>query len=113
MKFFLQKQTLILFLFLAIASFVCAQTSEFKYVVQFEEMEQQQVKPLISLLKPIFPQTPKFIGNTYGVFYYSSDKEVVFEQVSKMLEGSNYKLLSLKAINLDEYNVLFPEVNNN
>ncbi len=113
MKFFLQKQTVILFFFLAIASFVCAQTSEFNYVVQFEEMEQQQVKPLISLLRPIFPQTPKFIGNTYGVCYYSSDKEVVFDQINKVFEGTNYKLLSLKALNKEEYNALFPEVNNN
>lgn len=73
------------------------------YVLSFPKMEQQKVKPLVGLLRPLFEKAPQFEKDNFSLFYYKSEKEITKTDIFKALENSEYTLLDLNIISLEEF----------
>jgi len=87
-------------------NFVFAQNAsqlEQVYQVSFEPIGQQEVKPLIGMLMPLFNQVPYIEQGKYENFYYKVTGNIEPADVRHLLQNSKYILLDISILDKKSY----------
>jgi hypothetical protein len=79
------------------------------YKISFEPIVQQEVKPLIGILMPIFNQVPFIEQGKYQSFYYKFSGDVAFSKVEELLQNTKYILLNLSIVDRKVYDKMIDQ----
>lgn len=77
---------------------------EHYYLIEFEQIEQQVVKPLIGALMPLFQEVPYLQTGVYHKFYYQSADLISIEEILKALEGKEVEVVKFEELSKSAYN---------
>jgi hypothetical protein len=92
---------LTLFIYAGIAQ--TPQNQDFYYVLEFEVLDQKEVKPLISMLMPLFKEVPHLEKEVYNTFYYQTSNAIDQNMLDLQLEGQSFEVVRFKEISQAEY----------
>ncbi|MFT5072199.1 MAG: hypothetical protein ACI8V8_002173 [Chitinophagales bacterium] len=81
-------------------------TQEHYYLVEFEQMDQQSVKPLIGMLMPLFKEVPHLQEDAYNLFYYKSADLIEIAAVEKLIESQTIEMLEFEEISKRSYTAI-------
>lgn len=79
------------------------QNEGFYYVLEFEVLDQKEVKPLITVLMPLFKEVPHLEKEVYNTFYYQTSNAIDQNMLDLQLEGQSLEVVRFKEISLAEY----------
>ena len=106
MKSFIFRFSTIIFFFICANTTVFSQEiegDEYYYLLEFESMEQQEVKPLIAALMPVFKEVPHLEQDEYSIFYYQAGEYIEMEQIQTVLNSTETVLLRFETISKSNY----------
>ena len=90
-------------LFINTGSAQTSQNEPFYYVLEFEVLDQKEVKPLIGVLMPLFKEVPHLEKEVYNVLYYQSFDAINQSMLELQLEGQSFEVVRFKEISPAEY----------
>jgi hypothetical protein len=79
------------------------QDESFYYVLEFEVLDQKEVKPLIGVLMPLFKEVPHLEKEVYNTFYYQTPYAIDRSTLDLQLEGQSFEVVRFKEISLADY----------
>jgi len=92
-----------LILFMHAGNAQIPQNEDFYYVLEFEVLDQKEVKPLIGVLMPLFKEVPHLEKEVYNTFYYQTSNAIDQNMLDLQLEGQSFEVVRFKEISLAEY----------
>ena len=90
-------------LFINTGSAQTSQNEPFYYVLEFEVLDQKEVKPLIGVLMPLFKEVPHLEKEVYNTFYYQTSNAIDQNMLDLQLEGQSFEVVRFKEISPAEY----------
>jgi hypothetical protein len=88
------SKLIIAVIFLMFFSVSNAQNTTKTYKLTFPEYEIQDIKPLVSIVSPLFETNIEIKDDNYSIFYFTTTKNVAKEEVLEALKDSKYSLVS-------------------
>lgn len=79
------------------------QNEPFYYVLEFEALDQKEVKPLITVLMPLFKEVPHLEKEVYNTFYYQTSDAIDQSALDLQLEGQSFEVVRFKEISAADY----------